>query len=196
MTDLASRLAAGPMTGRPPRFETADVGYVVTDTAIGRLLLATRDPQTAVTVTFAPDVASEDRVLQRLARQVSPRVLRIPAMTDELRRELDEALAGRRRRFGVRADLTLATPFQRTVLQTLAERVGYGERTSYGRLAAWVGRPSASRAVGAALGSNPLCVLVPCHRVVAADGNLTGYAGGLDAKRLLLTVESAGTTLV
>ena len=196
MTDLASRLAAGPRTGRPPRFETADVGYVVTDTAIGRLLLATRDPQTAVTVTFAPDVASEDRLLQRLARQVSPRVLRIPAMTDELRRELDEALAGRRRRFGVRADLTLTTPFQRTVLQTLAERVGYGERTSYGRLAAWVGRPSASRAVGAALGSNPLCVLVPCHRVVAADGNLTGYAGGLDAKRLLLTVESAGTTLV
>jgi len=72
----------------------------------------------------------------------------------------------------------------------LASSVGYGERISYGALAAAIGRPSASRAVGAALGANPLCVVLPCHRVVAASGAMTGYAGGLDAKRLLLDLEA------
>jgi methylated-DNA-[protein]-cysteine S-methyltransferase len=87
-------------------------------------------------------------------------------------------------------DLALATPFQREVLTALANGVGYGRTASYGDLARAIGRPAASRAVGGALNHNPLCVVVPCHRVVAASGALTGYAGGLAAKRLLLQLEA------
>jgi methylated-DNA-[protein]-cysteine S-methyltransferase len=90
----------------------------------------------------------------------------------------------------VRVDPVLASPFQQQVLQRLAADVGYGQRVSYGHLAGAVGRPAAARAVGTALGANPLCVLLPCHRVVAASGALAGYAGGLAAKRLLLDLET------
>ena len=118
-------------------------------------------------------------------------MLRRPAALDEARRELAAYLAGERRTFDLRVDLALATPFQRVVLTGLRGRaVGYGERTTYGALARRVGRPSASRAVGAALGANPLCVVLPCHRVVASSGALTGYAGGLPAKERLLALES------
>jgi methylated-DNA-[protein]-cysteine S-methyltransferase len=89
----------------------------------------------------------------------------------------------------VTTDLSLATPFQRVVLPRLAATVGYGERATYGQLAARVQRPTAARAVGAALGANPLCVILPCHRVVASSGALTGYAGGLAAKAYLLELE-------
>jgi methylated-DNA-[protein]-cysteine S-methyltransferase len=87
-------------------------------------------------------------------------------------------------------DLALATPFQREVLTALPVAAGYGRTATYGELARAVGRPAAARAVGGALNHNPLCVVVPCHRVVAASGDLTGYAGGLDAKRHLLALEA------
>jgi methylated-DNA-[protein]-cysteine S-methyltransferase len=138
---------------------------------------------------FVPDAGAEEIVLDRLARTVSPRVLRSAPDLDPVRRELDEYLAGRRTRFDVPVEHALSTPFQREVLTRLSADVGYGRTTSYGALATSIGHPKAARAVGAALGANPLCVVLPCHRVVAASGNLTGYAGGLAVKRRLLALE-------
>jgi methylated-DNA-[protein]-cysteine S-methyltransferase len=192
VTDIETRLRAfEPVAAglRPPDLPETDVSYVVEDTAVGRMLLAVRADGTVLASSFAPGTTDEDAVLTRLAARVSPRVLRRPGPTDEVRRQLEEFLAGRRQRFDLDVDLALAGAFQSEVLRGLAA-TPYGGRTTYGALAAAVGRPRASRAVGAALGANPLCVVLPCHRVVAASGALTGYAGGLDAKRLLLELES------
>lgn len=176
---------------RPPVL-TGDVAYVVDDTPLGRMLFAARPDGTLLATGYTPDDAAADALLARLAGRVSPRVLRGGTALDDVRHQLDEYLAGRRRRFEVAVDPVLASPFQRTVLDGLGA-VGYGTTTSYGALAAALGRPSASRAVGTALGANPLCVVLPCHRVVAASGALTGYAGGLEAKRLLLELEARTT---
>jgi len=175
---------------RPPRLD-GDVVYVVEDFAVGRLLLAARGDGVLLASRYVADAAAEDAVLDRLARAASPRVIRSPGALDEPRRELEEYLAGRRRRFGLSVEPMLATGFQKVVLAALAD-VRYGRTTSYGALAAAIGRPSAARAVGAALGANPLCVVLPCHRVVASGGALTGYAGGLTAKRYLLALEAGG----
>jgi methylated-DNA-[protein]-cysteine S-methyltransferase len=191
MTDPATRLAAfEPAESlHPPVLAPSDVSYVVEDTAIGRMLLARNDSGALVASAFVPTGEDEDRVLRRLSERVSPRVLRQPAELDEARRELESFLAGRRRGFAVRTDLALASGFQRTVLSRLTT-VGYGDRATYGELAARAERPGAARAVGAALGANPLCVVLPCHRIVASSGALTGYAGGLAAKRYLLELEA------
>lgn len=194
----------------PPSFddaEDADVLYLIEETVLGPMVLAGRRDGVLVTCAFALDADRRDRVpavLRRLAATVSPRVLRAsgeagrrgtprPAgrIVDEARRQLDQYLAGRRRTFDLRLEPATATPFQRSVLDVLPTAAGYGQRISYGRLAARLGRPKASRAVGNALGENPLCVVLPCHRVVGASGALTGYAGGLEAKQLLLDLESA-----
>jgi methylated-DNA-[protein]-cysteine S-methyltransferase len=109
------------------------------------------------------------------------------AVLDEAAGQLSEYFAGRRRAF----DLPLAldgTAFQRLVWNALLG-IGYGETVSYGQLAARIGRPAAARAVGLANGRNPVSIIVPCHRVVGADGSLTGYGGGLGAKRRLLELE-------
>ncbi len=113
---------------------------------------------------------------------------------DLARQELDEYLAGRLRDFTVPVDLRLASGFDRRVLARLAD-VGYGSTTSYGALAAILGLPrAAARAVGRAMALNPVLVVVPCHRVVGADGALVGYAGGLPVKRRLLDLESAAAS--
>ena len=194
MTDPTTRLAAfspDPSHLRPPVLPPSDVSYVVEDTPIGRMLLARNESGALVASTFVATRDDEDHVLARLSDRVSPRVLRQPAELDEARRELDDFLAGRSRGFSVRTDLALASDFQRTVLPRLAATVGYGDRATYAELAARVDRPAAARAVWAALGANPLCVVLPCHRVVASDGALTGYAGGLAAKRYLLELETS-----
>jgi methylated-DNA-[protein]-cysteine S-methyltransferase len=190
---LEAALAAFAPAIRRPDLTGAQISYLLEETAIGRLLLAARSDGAVLASRFAPDDAHCDAVLDRLARLVSPSVLRGGRVLDDVRRQLEDYLAGRRRTFDLRFDLALASPFQRIVLDRLAESVGYGSTTSYGRLAADIGQPSASRAVGTALGANPLCVLVPCHRVVAASGALTGYAGGTEAKRLLLELEARST---
>ena len=138
----------------------------------------------------ASSFGDEETITIRLAREISPRVLRQPAALDEVRRQLDEYLDGRRHEFDLEVDLALATPFQRLVLSDLPSHTSYGRTTTYGRLAGEIHRPKAARAVGTALGANPLCVVLPCHRVIGASGALTGYAGGLDAKRFLLNLES------
>ncbi len=187
---LEARLARFPSAGRAPVFDEADVSYAVTDTAIGRILLARTDVGALVASTFVPDDASEAAVLARLSRTLSPRVLRRPAPLDDARRQLDDYLAGRRRSFDLQTDLALATPFQRSVLEALAASVPYGTRSTYRSVAESIHRPSAARAVGTALGSNPLCVVLPCHRVVGSSGRLTGYAGGIPAKEFLLELEA------
>jgi len=105
----------------------------------------------------------------------------------QARVELDEYFAGRRRRFEV-ALAPQGTPFQEAVWARLCA-IGCGETISYGRIAAALGRPAAARAVGAAVGRNPVAILVPCHRVIGEDGTLTGYAGGLPRKKALLALE-------
>lgn len=185
MNDLETRLAGGPVLGRPPVLPDADVGYVLHDTPVGTLLLATASGRVV-----ASSFDDEETVTTRLAAAISPRVLRQPRATDEVRRQLDEYLAGSRTAFDVEVDLALATPFQKQVLTGLASYVGFGRTTTYGKLAGEIHRPKAARAVGHALGANPLCIVLPCHRVVGASGALTGYAGGVEAKRYLLDLET------
>ena len=189
-TVLTSRLRRFPDVGTPPTFDAADVSYAVERTPVGRVLLACTDAARLVACRYVSDEAAEAALLDKLGQAVSPRVLRRPSALDAARRQLDEYLAGQRRGFDLPLDLALASAFQSTVLRTLAARVGYGRRVSYGALAGWVDRPRAARAVGAALRANPLCVVLPCHRVVGASGALTGYAGGLAAKTYLLDLES------
>jgi methylated-DNA-[protein]-cysteine S-methyltransferase len=164
-----------------------DVAIGATDSPIGRLTVAVT-PRGLARVLFESEDA--DRALEDLARAISPRVLWAPSVTDEARRELDEYFEGARRRFDLRLDRRMMTPFARDVLGATA-RVGYGRVSTYGEIAARIGRPRASRAVGAALGSNPIPIVVPCHRVVGAGGRLTGYAGGLDRKEALLRLEGS-----
>lgn len=198
---LAARLrAAAPPAVAPPTFPTPQIGYAVHDTSVGRLLVARRGDDGPVIASLylqpadeahsAAGTSTEEAALIRIARSTGPRILRRPAAFDDVRRDLDSYLTGASREFTVPLELTLATAYQRVVLQTLRRRVPYGARASYGALAAWTDRPKAARAVGTALGANPLCILLPCHRVVGASGALTGYAGGLAAKEQLLALES------
>ncbi|WP_318203682.1 methylated-DNA--[protein]-cysteine S-methyltransferase [Streptomyces sp. SCL15-4] len=108
----------------------------------------------------------------------------------QARDELDAYLTGARRDFTVPVDLRLATPFSRQTVMALEAFVPYGRTATYAQLAAALDRPRAARAVGTALGANPVCVVLPCHRIVGSGGSLNGYAGGLDAKRFLLGLEA------
>ena len=185
---------------RPPELPRTDISYAVEDTAVGRLLLSVRPDGRLVTCAYVRSGDEEEAWLQRISDVVSPRVLRAPSPLEGVRRELDDYLAGRSTRFTVRPDLVLASAFQRSVLEGLVASVGYGSSTTYGALAAAIERPKASRAVGTALGANPVCVVIPCHRVLpagsSADGqvrNVGGYAGGPAAKEYLLRLEAGSS---
>lgn len=164
-----------------------DVAYRTVDTPVGTLLLAATQ-KGLVRVAYASQ--DHDRVLEHLARDVSPRVLRAPARLDAVAREIEEYFAGRRRTFDVPLDLRLAHGFRRTVLSHLPE-IGYGTTASYAAVAKASGHPKAVRAVGSACANNPLPVVVPCHRVVRSDGTIGQYVGGVEAKETLLTLEGA-----
>lgn len=163
-----------------------DVGYRTVASPIGDLLLAATH-RGLVRVAFARE--GHDAVLGRLAELISPRILRAPSMVDEVSRQLEEYFAGGRTEFEVDLDLRLAAGFRRSVLTHLP-RIAYGNTQSYSTVAAALGSPRAVRAVGSACATNPLPVVVPCHRVVRSDGSLGGYAGGLEAKHSLLDLES------
>jgi methylated-DNA-[protein]-cysteine S-methyltransferase len=165
-----------------------DVAYRTLDTPVGPLLLAATE-QGLVRVAYP--VQGPEAVLQDLADRISPRVLAAPARLDRVARELDDYFAGRRRDFDLPLDWRLARGFRATVLHHLATDVGYGRTASYGTLAALAGNPKAVRAVGTACATNPLPVVVPCHRIVRSDGALGNYAGGPAAKRTLLDLEAA-----
>ena len=164
-----------------------DVSYRTVDTPVGTLLLAATE-RGLVRVAF--DSEGHDAVLQTLAARVSPRVLEAPRRLDVVARELDEYFAGGRRAFDVPLDRQLSSGFRAEVLLHLPD-IGYGHTESYAQVAAAVGNAKAMRAVGSACATNPLPVVVPCHRVVRSDGSMGGYAGGPDAKRALLSLERA-----
>jgi methylated-DNA-[protein]-cysteine S-methyltransferase len=132
-----------------------------------------------------------ERVLEELAGEVSPRVVRLPGRLDEVRRELEEYFAGQRRTFDVSVDRRLSRGYRRTVLEALSREVPYGHTVSYKELAERTGNPKASRAVGSAMATNPIPIVVPCHRVLRTGGALGGYGGGLDTKVWLLRHEGA-----
>lgn len=163
-----------------------DVAYRTLDTPIGTLLVAAT-PMGLVRIAF--EVEDHDAILERLAEQVSPRVLRAPARLDGAARELDAYFEGRRIDFDLPLDLRLARGFRRDVLERL-RGVGYGCTATYADLAVLAGRPRAVRAVGTACATNPLPIVVPCHRVVRSDGGLGGYLGGVEVKRGLLAMEA------
>jgi methylated-DNA-[protein]-cysteine S-methyltransferase len=163
-----------------------DIAYRTVDSPVGTLLLAATD---AGLVRVAFDIEDHDAVLVALAQLVSPRIMLAPARLDRAARELDEYFAGRRREFDLPLDFRLSSGFRRSVLAHLPE-IGYGRTESYAQVAAAAGSPRAVRAVGSACATNPLPLVVPCHRVVRSDGSFGGYRGGPAAKRLLLTLES------
>jgi methylated-DNA-[protein]-cysteine S-methyltransferase len=177
----------GRLAAAADRAGILDVAYRTIDTPVGTLLLAATE-QGLVRVAYAHE--DLDRVLDQLANSVSPRVLRAPARLHLAAREIEEYFAGRRSLFDLPLDLRLARGFRRTVLSHLPE-IGYGHTASYAAVAAAAGNPRAVRAAATACATNPLPVIVPCHRVVRSDGTLGGYVGGADAKRALLALESA-----
>lgn len=186
LADAAAARAAGY---RPCLHCHPEAGTPVTlrkiDTLIGRMTLgATAEALVLADFTHRSMMA---RQLASVRRRIGPASGGTTALLDAAERQLREYLAGERRGFAlpIRAP---GSPFQERVWSEL-RRIPYGATISYGELAARVGQPAGSRAVGRANGSNRLAVIIPCHRVIAAGGSLGGYGGGLGAKRLLLDVE-------
>jgi methylated-DNA-[protein]-cysteine S-methyltransferase len=164
-----------------------DVAYMTIDSPVGTLLLAAT-PKGLVRVAY--DVEDHDRVLDSLSQRLSPRVLRAPERLNAAARELDEYFSGQRRVFDLPLDLSLSTGFRQLVQRRLPE-IGYGQTRTYRQVAELVGNPKAVRAVGTACATNPLPVVVPCHRVLRSDGTPGGYVGGPGAKTTLLSLEAA-----
>jgi methylated-DNA-[protein]-cysteine S-methyltransferase len=161
-----------------------DVAYDLADSPVGELLVAVTD-RGLCRIAYRPDDA-----LDELADDFGARILRVPRRVEPIRRELYEYFEGNRRAFDLDLDLTPVGGFNRLALDELA-RVPYGQVTTYGALAARIGRPKAARAIGGAMNRNPIPIVLPCHRVVGAGGSLVGYAGGLERKEALLRLEGA-----
>jgi methylated-DNA-[protein]-cysteine S-methyltransferase len=181
MTRLRDQLAAGAEAG-----ELLDVAYTTVDSPVGTLLLAATD-QGLVRVAY--ELENHDQVLQALADRVSPRLLRAPRRLDQVAWQLAEYFERQRRDFVLPLDFRLSHGFRRQVLARLV-MIDYGRTETYLQVAAATGHPRAVRAVGSACATNPLPVIVPCHRVLRSDGKLGGYVGGLDNKAALLALEA------
>ena len=163
-----------------------DVAYDLAETPVGTLLVAATD-RGLCRLVFDPDPERDE---EKLVHGYGLRVLRAPRRLDAVKRQLDEYFDGRRHEFELTTDLRIEAPFRRRVLEELA-RVPYGSTTTYGALAGRAGRPRAARAVGTIMNRNPVPIVLPCHRVVGANGSLVGYAGGLERKQQLLRLEGA-----
>ena len=183
VADARERLLA-----RARREGLAAVGYARIDSPLGPLWIAV-GPRGVVVIHYGAEPSETE--LRRVVRTYGPGVVPDARRTAPLARELDEYFRGRRRAFDLEVDLSALTPFQRSVLGATA-KVGYGELLTYRTIAKRTGNERASRATGGALGRNPIAIVVPCHRIVASDGSLGGYSGGLEAKRALLALERAG----
>ena len=180
-----SRAAAARLAEVAREHGLLDVAYGFTDSPFGRLLVAVT-PRGVVRLSY-PERDVDDE-LEEIARSVSPRILESGAGTEDARRELDEYFEGRRRRFEVGVDLSGVEGFRRKILAATA-RIPFGTVRTYRDLASNAGNERAVRAAGNALGSNPIPIVVPCHRVLRTGGGLGGYTGGLDRKRALLRLE-------
>ena len=163
-----------------------DAAYDLVDSPLGPLLVGVTD-RGVCRISFDPVAGRE---VDLLAERLGPRVLRITRRIDPVRRQLDEYFDQGRQEFDLDVDLRGVPTFQQEVLWELV-RVPYATTSTYGGLAAKVGRPRAARAVGGALNRNPVPIIVPCHRIVGSTGSLVGYAGGLDRKQALLELEGA-----
>ena len=189
---MGSRLRArpsAPRRGSPARAESEgllDVAYCMVDSPLGPLLAV--GTENGLVMLAYTDDGIDDR-LARVAAAVSPRILEAPARLDPARRELDEYFAGRRRAFDLPIDWTLVRGYARAVLESTAA-IPYGEARSYGEISAEAGNPRGARATGNALGSNPIPIVIPCHRVLRSGGKLGGYTGGTERKTFLLDLES------
>jgi len=176
-------------TVAPPAFvapaNLIDVAYTTIDSPIGPLLLAATR-RGLVRLGFATQ--DTDDLLDDMAHRLSPRVIEAPKRLDKVRRELDQYFAGRRHDFTTPLDWSLSKGFRQEVLKAVAA-IPFGQVRSYKEMAKAAGSPNAVRAAGSACGSNPIPLIVPCHRVLGSDGGLHGYGGGLDVKRRLLTLE-------
>ena len=194
---IEDRLAAGPApdlaaslaraTERALKEDLVDVAYARVDSPLGTLVAAGTE-RGLVRIAYEDFNGGLDEVLEHLAQRVSPRILEAPARLDAVRRELDEYFEGRRQDFDVPLDWSLTKGFTTKVLEATA-RIPFGSVGSYASVAADAGSPRATRAAGNALGSNPIPIVVPCHRVLRSGGKLGGYTGGLEKKEHLLRLE-------
>lgn len=164
-----------------------DIAYTTMDTPVGTLLLAATDKGL---VRVAYEIEDLDKVLDTLATKISRRILKAPKRLDTAAFEIDEYFGRTRKTFDLALDLSLSSGFRQLVQKHLPQ-IGYGMTESYKQVAAIVGNPNAVRAVGSACATNPLPIVVPCHRVLRTDGTLGGYIGGLAAKAALLQMEAA-----
>jgi methylated-DNA-[protein]-cysteine S-methyltransferase len=171
---------------RAQRDGLLDVAYARVDSPLGRLLVAAT---AAGIVRLAYENEAADAVLDELAVRVSPRLLEAPARLDGARRQLEQYFNGERTRFDLPLDWALSSGFRRRVLEATAG-IHYGATATYRTVATNAGSPRAVRAAGSALATNPIPLLVPCHRVVRSDGGLGGYRGGLGRKAELLRLET------
>jgi methylated-DNA-[protein]-cysteine S-methyltransferase len=199
MTDMEQQLRRAPLAqldrkalgaGLAQRAGQAgllDVAYAEIDSPIGELILFVTS-RGLLRVKYADEPI--ESVLADVAARVSPRILRAPSRTDEARRQLEGYFGLRRRTFSLPIDWSLVHGFATGVLRQTA-RIPFGDVRTYGQVAAEAGSPRAARATGNALGSNPIPIVVPCHRVLHANGGLGGYSGGLDRKRYLLALEGS-----
>jgi len=199
MTDLERRLGAASvpeldlarlrarLATRAADAGLLDVAIGTADSPLGPLMLAVT-PRGLLRLSY-PGEGLDDQ-LTEMADRISPRILEAPERTDDVRRQLDDYFAGRRHGFDLPIDWRLVRGFAGDVLRATA-RIPFGSVSSYRDIAAEAGSPNAYRAAGNALGSNPIPIVVPCHRVLHAGGGLGGYTGGLERKRFLLELEGA-----
>lgn len=185
--DRLAENAARGLSERAAESGLGDVAFAEVDSPFGSLLVAAT--RRGLVRLAYPD-EDRDAALQQLASRVSPRLLEAPAQLDEVRRRLDAYFEQRIQDFDLPVDYALIRGFTRKVLRAAA-KIPYGELSTYRLVAARAGNSRASRAAGNALGSNPIPIVVPCHRVIHSTGGLGGYTGGLDRKRFLLELEGA-----
>jgi len=187
VSEAAARASSG-LGERAAHEQLLDVAYTTLDSPVGPVLVAATR-RGIVRISFGA-VYDEEAVLADLCARVSPRIVELPSYFDALSRELEEYFHGRRTRFDLPVDWRLTGGFGRRVLEHTA-RIPYGEVSTYKEMAAAAGSPRGARAAGNALGTNPIPIVVPCHRVLHSGGGLGGYGGGLDRKEFLLKLEGA-----
>ena len=188
MTNPRTAAAASRFAEHAAHEGLVDVAYTMVDSPVGTVLVAATH-RGLVRIAFGAGF-NADEVVEDLSERISPRVLEVPSYFDGVRRELDEYFEGRRTSFDLPLDWQLTRGFYRKVLRATA-RIPYGQTRSYSEMAKHAGSPRAVRATGTALGSNPLPIIVPCHRVLRSGGALGGYGGGLETKQALLELEGA-----